>query len=107
MNAIIRSASRRACKSRHPFYWHVAVVLRHGRPLAFGTNRMGLHAEVNALRGLAQEILSTCEIVSLRFNRAGNLRLAKPCDNCMDTIARLGIKRIVYSDEIGGMITIA
>lgn len=41
------------------------------------------------------------EIINLRFNKVGELRLSKPCDCCYLLLKELGCKRFYYSSTIG------
>ena len=64
-----------------------------------------LHAEQHAI-GLVRnkEVLRGASILVVRINRHGDLRLARPCPMCMNTIRFFGLKEILYSDSFGNII---
>lgn len=74
---------------------HVSIILRKGRMLALGTNafkghpmasKLGYrfgeqHSELNALLKCSQR--DKLILVNVRFNRLGQLRMARPCPLCL------------------------
>ncbi len=102
-----------ARKSDHPLYHIGAIVLSHGRPIAFGYNQQkshplalhcgyhAIHAEWDALR----KAVKGDTLVVLRISaRSGNLGLAKPCARCMEFARAKGIKRIFYTGTDGNFV---
>lgn len=87
--------------SDHQDYWHAALVLRHGKVIAIGTNKGWRHAEEVAITRVPEALLRGSEIVSLRFNKSGKLRMAKPCNKCLSLMLHKGLKRVRYSDRQG------
>ena len=82
-----------------------AIVVRGGIPISFGFNKKGyrggsIHAEVDALNKLRWQKRGAKDsnIYIYRFLADGGYGIAKPCDNCMETIRKFGVKRIFYSD---------
>ena len=55
-----------------------------------------VHAEVDAIIK-ARKDLKGCNILVVRVNKHNQLRLSKPCKNCMKYIQYVGIKNIFYS----------
>jgi deoxycytidylate deaminase len=55
-----------------------------------------VHAEVDAIIK-ARKDLKGSSILVVRVNRFNQLRLSKPCKNCMKYIQHVGIKNIFYS----------
>lgn len=90
-----------------------ALILDKGRVVARGRNstkthpiadRFGmycLHAEIDALR----KCNNGDTLLVVRVNRKNELTCAKPCDNCLAAIKEAGIKRILFSDWAGNIIS--
>ena len=66
----------------------------------FVNYRYNLHAEASSILN-ARCDLKGCEIVVVRINRKGELRLAKSCDNCLNYLEYVQMKRVWYSTGIG------
>ena len=60
------------------------------------------HSELNLATRLGLETWEGLEIVNVRLNNQGELRLAKPCCNCYNNIINvLSPKRVFYSTSEG------
>jgi len=60
------------------------------------------HSEVFAYkkaRGILND--STFEIINLRFNKKGELKLSKPCQSCFELMIEFGCTKFYYSSDIG------
>lgn len=93
-----------AQKSSHPLFHHVALVFRNGKMLSAACNHNWNHAETRALKQVPQDKRSKLTLYSLRFNKRGQLRLAKPCDNCYNALSDNGVKTLYYSDSNGKIV---
>lgn len=106
-------------KSRASF--HYAFAIRKSRVVAFGKNNLFdasktalkigrslnidkwkeypyIHAECDVIAKLDEKYdKDELAIVSLRINRNGEFRLAKPCINCQKTLEILGYKNVWWS----------
>lgn len=74
---------------------HCSIVMRKGRVLAVGTNRIKthplakkygylfdeMHSELDAFRQCEEH--DSLELWNFRFNRFGQERLSRPCPKCM------------------------
>lgn len=111
-----RIASKQAKKSLHKQHKLGAVIVKGGRILSTGFNSMRpsslintptLHAEAAAVlkllkyRRLAD--LAGAEMYVTRFTRGGRIGLACPCDNCRSLLTSVGIKRVYYTTDDGGV----
>ena len=97
----LKAAVRRAGKVQRRFR-HAAIALRGGRVMAYAVNSR-LHAEVAAL-DLAEKMASgECvdTVVSIRIGPDGELKLAKPCFACHETLRFAGVETVVYSTATG------
>lgn len=111
----LKQASRIAAESDVHKYKLGAVIERGGRVLAVGVNSYRTygrhyretddfpprsvwtyHAEEAALKAVGMEANGATLYVS-RVNKRGDVRMAKPCKDCMELIKKAGIKRIVYT----------
>jgi hypothetical protein len=50
-------------------------------------------------RGILED--GSFEIVNIRLNKKGEIRLARPCKPCYDLLTILGCRRYYYSSEVG------
>jgi deoxycytidylate deaminase len=55
-----------------------------------------VHAEVDAIIK-AKTDLKGCDMLIVRINKNKQLRLAKPCESCMNYIKYIGIHKIYYT----------
>lgn len=94
-------AMRVARRSTHREHRHAAVVERGGAYLAMEANRNHRHAEVAALRKLWPSERRGVRVWSLRWTRAGNLALAKPCAACQEAMRAAGVKAVYFSTATG------
>lgn len=108
--------------SKHPIwdhpkkarFFHYSYLFQAGRLVSVGMNRMGeapvwypdnaiVHSEVDAWRK-AKNILDnsqSLEILNLRFNRFGDMRMSKPCPCCHTLLTEIGCKRMYFSTDVG------
>ena len=105
-------------ESNHPNHHLGAVIVKSGRILASGYNRVGqhnsnnyrkfadsIHAEQDAIRSLlvCPDLLFGASLYVSRIGKSGNLLMARPCPFCMRLIKSVGIKKIFYSDSNGSI----
>lgn len=94
---------RTSQKSPFDDYKHAVLVLQGGRVKAIGYNTHQHHAEVHALQKLWPSERRNTKIISVRFNKAGKLAMAKPCPKCQEYLKAHGVKKVQYSDSNGCM----
>lgn len=67
--------------------------------------RESLHAEQHAMMNVKNwSSMKGASIIVVRINMSGTISLAKPCENCMQSIRAVKIKEIYYSDRNGQII---
>ena len=104
--SFLRLAGKVAAISDHHRFRLGAVVVKSGRVLSHGVNvtkkgpetppeRESVHAEVNAMRGVAS--LQGATIYVARLDSFDGLALAKPCEYCIHHMMENGIARVVFS----------
>lgn len=93
-------------------YRHGAVIVRGGRIISTGINKVRnhpdvledavtikaeshIHAEVDAIRKV--DDLKGAKIYVARVNRHGSPSLSRPCESCYSRITDVGITKIVYT----------
>lgn len=88
---------------------HGAVVVKSGRVLSIGINKLknnpehvvgyglcSIHAEADAISRVKNP--RGAAIYIARVNNNGEPRLSRPCDDCAKMIRDVGISKIVYTD---------
>lgn len=99
---------------KRPKFFHFTYLMQHGNLLAVGMNRMGqapswypehalIHSEVDAWRRCKNQLdlNSKFEILNLRFNRFGDVRMSKPCNSCHRLLYELGCGRVYFTTDLG------
>ena len=115
----LRIASKVAKKSPHTQHKLGAVIVKGHRILSTGYNEIRysrftksptLHAEASAILKLLKENrlgdLAGSTIYVSRFTRGGRIGLAAPCSACHSLIRSVGITRVVYTLDGGGVETL-
>ena len=100
---------------QYNFFLHYSFVIQSNTIIEWSTNKvgeppvhMGYHSRIGAIPKLHSEILvfrkakgllgkKSFEIVNIRLNKQGELRLSKPCICCLEILSDLGCKRFYYS----------
>ncbi len=97
---------------------HSSIIVCKGRILAEGYNSPGrkifgchvpsVHAEVSVIHKLCnhKHKHSKLTLIVVRYNRQGNLCNSKPCYYCADLMKKIGINKVIYSDNDGNLVTI-
>lgn len=98
-------------------YKHFSFIVRKNKILSVGWNDKktnplsskfdywndSTHSELSAIKRYVYDldILKYCTIYNLRFSRAKQLVLSKPCDSCQALIKYFRIGRVRFSTESG------
>lgn len=108
-------AKRVAVQSEHDHFKHGAVLVKGGSVINASCNkdkfsRFGNrfrntkvcghathHAELGCILGLDKNLTQGTTMYVVRMNRAGDLRLSKPCPMCEDILKFCGVKKVVYT----------
>lgn len=105
MQKKLERAIKLASKSRHASHRHSAMVYRGGNLVSSGVNHDSVHAEVQALKKLWPNHRIDTTVVTIRMTKGGRLGMAKPCPICEAYMRGAGVKKVIYSDASGQMIT--
>lgn len=117
---ILNKAIQSAKKSKMYPYKIGCVIFKGKRILSYGYNQKRssskipvhyrkfpetLHAEHHAITQVQDKsLLKGASMLVIRVTMGDNISLAKPCQNCMNSILFFGIKEIYYSNEKGEII---
>lgn len=102
-------AIKSASKSQHPKHRHAALVFKNDELIVVTTNDHHWHAEARAIE--VAKLLHASEdrsgstigrglsLVSIAIDKAGRLKLARPCPSCQWKLEQNGIKNVYYSTK--------
>lgn len=99
---------------------HAAIIVKGGRILSSGTNNKkrnkfvhlhyahysGFHAESAAIYRALHEHktdLKDAVVYVVRVRKDGSVANSKPCKHCQKLLTKYGVRRALYSNDIGGM----
>lgn len=114
----IRKAIDNAEYSGHPRFRLGAVIFKGSQIISEGTNDIrsfqaipdryveyshSLHAELAAILN-AERSVKGFNLLVVRIDANGFLRMAKPCEWCSDSIKHFGIRNVYYSNDEGEII---
>lgn len=97
--------SRLTEHSGHPWAYHASAVLKGGSILALASNQPIRHAELVALGQLWPNKREGTVVWSIRVSRRGTLTMARPCKKCWEKMKVYGVKKVVYSNWEGKLVT--
>lgn len=87
---------------------HYAILIKGSKPFSpWVKNSMELHAECNALKSIPKKNRRTNKKLTLlviRVNKKGELKLSKPCTNCINSMKMACINTVMYSDDQGQIV---
>jgi len=97
-------------------YKHYSFIIQNDKIVEWGTNRamdslkifgyeehQMMHSENFAYKrskGLLDKN-KDFEVINVRLNKNGNIKISKPCFHCFKYLRRLGCSKIWYTDKLG------
>lgn len=114
--SILRECARRAINKlpRHPqsTWKHFSFIISDGKILSCGVNRTGepdpsypehckIHAEVDAFRKARGILDSDFDVVNIRMNKNGHIRMSAPCPHCENFLRSVKCSSVFYSTNEG------
>ncbi len=72
----------------------------HPKGHYFGFKWGGLHSEISAILKLGKPFGDNCkkyDIINIRLNKKGLVRISKPCKTCENVLKMIDFKRAYYS----------
>lgn len=101
-------------------YLHRSALVKGGKVHLYGEPTLGgvpdicsgrgrsCHAEMNVIKRYAKSFkartISKFEVWVVRLDRLGNFVNSKPCFHCRNSLLKLGIHKIVYTNERGDFV---
>jgi deoxycytidylate deaminase len=98
-------------------YKHGAIIVKSGSVVSQGHNKyrthprwgsgplMCVHAEGDAIRNAVRQRINI-EGANIYITRRSTFsRMSKPCTDCMARIKKYGIRKVIYTDVAGNIIT--
>ncbi len=64
-----------------------------------------LHAELGAILGMNRTITVGATVYVARINKDGETRNSKPCAMCQSAMEYVGIRRVIYTDAAGDVVS--
>lgn len=102
----IKTAIKEASKARHRQHKFGAVLLKGGKPIQSSHNFSHIHAEHAVLNRAWRQDVEGSTILVIRMRKNGTLGLAKPCKLCMERLAQAGVRKVIYSNNLGQLETV-
>lgn len=115
---VIKLAGSIACKLTEQNWRHVSIILDGKTPVSCGFNHPykthpigyrykhryhSIHAEVHAItsyQGSVQDF-KHMSIVNIRLDKAGIVKMSRPCPNCLPLLRELQFKQIFFTNRQG------
>tara|TARA_R110002020_G_scaffold95629_1_gene229282 strand:- start:25 stop:408 length:384 start_codon:yes stop_codon:yes gene_type:complete len=121
-NRYIEYAKKIAKKSDYGKFKHGAVLVKGSsvrniscnkhRHCSFGARfrkadrgAATLHAELGAILGMDRTTTTGATVYVARINKEGKARNSKPCPMCQSAMEHVGIRRVVYTDADGDVVS--
>lgn len=109
---IARSEIDRHPEKRHFLHWSFVVV--NNKVVNWATNlgvepprhygyhkRNGVPKTHSEIRAWLVRRPKVFELINVRLNKRGDIRLSKPCECCYELMNELGCTKFYYSSEVG------
>ena len=95
---------------------HAAAIIKGHEIISVGVNRYSkeihasedniicntIHAEMDAIRRLPRPTRGA-DLIVIRVGPENALKNSRPCAQCLAKLSKVGINRIIYSNESGGI----
>lgn len=115
INMLIKIAQNSSVNQKHS-----AALIKGGEIYNIGFNKYcsnakysTVHAEIDALmtfnkkyiKGIKGMDIIIIRITNVKYNDNNiNLKISRPCDNCIDTLRKFDIRKVYYSDQYGNIL---
>jgi deoxycytidylate deaminase len=99
------------------YYKHAAALISGDTVYSSGTNKFikeikindqiyyrTMHAEITVFERLPKKKVRGMDILVIRINKHLALRNSRPCNQCIDKLSKLGIRKVYYSNEEGQIV---
>lgn len=99
------------------YYKHAAALMSGDTIYSSGANKFvkeikmndqtyykTMHAEITVFEKLPKKKVRGMDILVIRINKNLALRNSRPCNQCIDKLSKLGIRKVYYSNEEGNIV---
>ena len=100
------------------YYKHAAALISGDTIYSAGVNKFikeikindkvfykTMHAEITVFEKLPKKKVRGLDILVIRINKHLALRNSRPCNDCIDKLLKLGIRKVYYSNEEGRIVS--
>lgn len=63
-----------------------------------------MHAEITVFEKLQKKKVRGMDLLVIRINKHSILRNSRPCNQCIDKLRKIGIRKVYYSNENGDIV---
>jgi len=98
-------------------YKHSAGLIYNGRVYMTGVNKFvpfkkykgiqlyrTIHAEMSIFERISKRYVRGMDMIVIRVNKRSELRNSRPCEDCIEELRRIGIRKVYYSDDRGDVV---
>lgn len=64
-----------------------------------------MHAEINVFENFPKRNVKGMDILVIRINKNFALKNSRPCNQCIDKLNKIGIRKVYYSDDNGNIVS--
>jgi cytidine deaminase len=88
---------------------HAAAIIKNNK-LYYTTNNKftttvrTIHAEINIFYNIPKMSIKNIDIIVIRISKSYELRNSRPCNDCIDKLRKMGIRKVYYSNDEGEII---
>lgn len=100
------------------YYKHAAALISGNMIYSAGINkfikqskipslRKTIHAEINVFENFPKKNIKglVLDILVIRINKNHILKNSRPCNQCIEKLQKIGIRKVYYSDDNGNIIS--
>jgi pyrimidine deaminase RibD-like protein len=81
---------------------HSSIILKQGKPIAFGFNSDGFHAEEEALnKQWFGYNFKNHVMINIRLTPGNKIGNSKPCPACLELLKFKKLRKVIYSTNEG------
>jgi deoxycytidylate deaminase len=99
------------------YYKHAAALISGNKVYSSGANKFikqiknnnpiynrTMHAELTVFEKLQKKNVRGMDILVIRINKHLVLKNSRPCNQCIDKLRKIGIRKVYYSNENGDIV---
>jgi len=64
-----------------------------------------MHAEINVFENFPTKNVKGMDILVIRVNKSFTLKNSRPCNQCIDKLHKIGIRKVYYSNDNGDIVS--